>query len=183
LPWPTSLPMWWSAKAAPLARYSAVSLQELAREPLILPDLPISREYFLSLFIKEGLEPHITSRSSHPDVIRTMVTNGYGYTLANVRPRCEMALDGPGIARVRLFRRPPGPMVMGVLTLPQARKSRPVDVFEQHCRRHVSDAYIPGMVAPVMERRTFLGQVTGETAQPCGFRKQTLRSLRACDNQ
>jgi hypothetical protein len=56
-------------------------------------------------------------------------------------------------------------MVMGVLTLAQARKSRLVEFFEQHCRRHVSDAYVPGMVAPAMERRIFLGEVTSEAMQ------------------
>ncbi|MBW7969904.1 LysR family transcriptional regulator [Bradyrhizobium sp. BR 10289] len=153
------------SEAGPLARHSAVSLQELAREPLILLDLPISREYFLSMFMKEGLEPNIVSRSTHQDVIRTMVANGYGYTLANVRPRCEIALDGRRVSRVRLSG-DHRPMVMGVLTLSQGRKSRLVEMFEQHCRRFVSDAYIPGMVAPVMERRTFRGLVEGEENRP-----------------
>jgi DNA-binding transcriptional LysR family regulator len=153
------------SEAGPLARHSAVSLQELAREPLILLDLPISREYFLSMFIKEGLEPNIVSRSTHQDVIRTMVANGYGYTLANVRPRCEIALDGRRVSRVRLFG-DHRPMVIGVLTLSQGRKSRLVDMFEQHSRRFVSDAYIPGMVAPVMERRTFRGLVDGDGSRP-----------------
>jgi DNA-binding transcriptional LysR family regulator len=152
------------SEGGPLARYSAVSLNELVREPLILLDLPISREYFLSMFMKEGLEPHIASRSTHPDVIRTMVANGYGYTLANVRPRCEIALDGRRVVRVRLSG-DHRPMAIGVLTLAQTRKSRLVDFFEQHCRRHVSDAYIPGMVAPAMERRIFLGQVAPEKTE------------------
>jgi hypothetical protein len=30
----------------------------------------------------------------------------------------------------------------------------------------VSDAHIPGMVAPVMERRTLVGQVGGNEARP-----------------
>jgi DNA-binding transcriptional LysR family regulator len=153
------------SESGPLARHSAVSLQELVREPLILLDLPISREYFLGLFIKEGLEPHIAARSTHPDVIRTMVANGYGYTLANVRPRCEIALDGRRVVRVRLSG-DHKPMVMGILTLAQGQKSRLVDAFEQHSRRFVSDAYIPGMVAPAMERRIFLGPITAETSQP-----------------
>src|SRR5258707_475972 len=55
------------SEAGPLARHSAVSLQELAREPLILLDLPVSPENFLSNFIKEGLEPNIASRSTDQD--------------------------------------------------------------------------------------------------------------------
>jgi DNA-binding transcriptional LysR family regulator len=153
------------SETSPLARQSAFTLQELAREPLILLDLPISREYFLSMFMKEGIEPNIGARSTHQDVIRTMVANGYGYTLANVRPRCELALDGRRITRVRLSG-DHRPMVIGVLTLAQRRKSLLVDAFAQHCRLLVSDASIPGMVAPAMERRTLVGQVGGNEARP-----------------
>ena len=153
------------SEAGPLARRSAVSLQELAREPLILLDLPISREYFLSMFIKENIEPNIAARSTHQDVIRTMVANGYGYTLANVRPRCDLALDGRRVLRVRLSG-DHRPMVIGVLTLAQRRKPLLVDVFVKHCRLLLSDAYIPGMVAPTMEHRTFVGQVDGSAVIP-----------------
>lgn len=146
------------SEAGPLARHSAISLQELVNEPLILLDLPISREYFLGLFLKEGLEPRVASRSTHHDVIRTMVANGYGYTIANVRPRAEIALDGRRVVRVRLSGEHK-PMVMGLVTLRQMRKSRLVEVFQQHCQRFVSDAYIPGMVAPAMERRTLRGPI------------------------
>lgn len=122
---------------------------------------PISREYFLSMFMKEGIEPNIGARSTHQDVIRT--ANGYGYTLANVRPRCELALDGRGVSRIRLSgdHRP-----MGMLTLSQRRKSLLVDAFAQHCRLIVSDAYIPGTAVPVMERRTLVGQVDAGKARP-----------------
>lgn len=136
----------------PLARHSSISLQELAGEPLILLDLPISREYFLGIFAKEGVEPTIMTRSAHQDVIRTMVANGYGYTLANVRPRSQIAMDGRPVVRVPL-RGDHKPMVIGVVSLKQARKSRLLEMFEQHCKSFVSDGYIPGMVAPVMERR------------------------------
>lgn len=132
---------------------------------MILLDLPISREYFLSMFMKEGIEPNIASRSTHQDVIRTMVANGYGYTLANVRPRCELALDGRRVTRVRLSG-DHRPMRIGVLTLSQRRKSLLVDAFAQHCRLLVSDASIPGMVAPAMERRTLVGPVDSDKVRP-----------------
>lgn len=153
------------SEGGPLGGQSAFSLQELAREPMILLDLPISREYFLSMFMKEGIEPNIVARSTHQDVIRTMVANGYGYTLANVRPRCELALDGRPVSRVRLSG-DHRPMVIGVLTLSQRRKSLLVDAFAQHCRLLVSDAHIPGMVAPAMERRTLVGKIDGDEAPP-----------------
>lgn len=138
--------------AHPFARYSSISLDELVDAPLILLDLPISREYFLGLFAKSGVEPTIVMRSAHQDVIRTMVANGYGYTIANVRPRSQLAMDGRPVVRVPISGNQK-PMVVGVITLRQNRKSRLIEMFQQHCNSFVSDAYIPGMVAPVMERR------------------------------
>lgn len=97
----------WVAESDPLAREAPVGLRNLATAPLVLLDLPMSREYFLALFMKEGLEPRIAVRSMHFEVVRTMVANGYGYTLANVRPRPDVALDGRRIARLRLAGDPP----------------------------------------------------------------------------
>ncbi|CAM5761904.1 HTH-type transcriptional regulator GltC [Labrys miyagiensis] len=139
-------------EASPLARYSSISLQELITEPMVLLDLPISREYFLELFSRQGLKPTIATRSQHQDVIRTVVANGYGYTIVNVRPRSDLAMDGRRVVRVPLAG-DHKPMVIGVASLKQVRKSRLLDMFEKHCKSFVSDAYIPGMVAPVMDRR------------------------------
>ena len=132
--------------AHPLAHKPSVTLAELAQEPLILLDLPLSLEYFFALFFNEGLQPRIHSRSSHQDVVRTMVANGYGYTLANVRPRSDCALDGRRIVRVPISGNH-RPMVIGTATLANIKKSRLVEAFEQHCRESISSQYIPGMDA------------------------------------
>lgn len=140
------------SEAHPLAHEAAVALADLVDEPLILLDLPISREYFLALFLKEGLSPRIEARSAYQDVVRTMVANGYGYTLANVRPRSDLALDGRRVVRVRLAGEH-RPMTIGLATMGQMRKSRLLEAFETRCRSFVSDGYIPGMVAPGADRR------------------------------
>jgi DNA-binding transcriptional LysR family regulator len=131
----------------PFARRASVSLKELVDEPLILLDLPFSREYFLALFMKEGLQPRIHARSAHQEVVRTMVANCYGYTLANVRPRSNLAMDGRRVVRVRLSGEH-RPLTIGFATLEQLRKSQLLDAFESHCRSFISDGYIPGMDAP-----------------------------------
>ncbi|RJF86656.1 LysR family transcriptional regulator [Oleomonas cavernae] len=134
----------------PMANRGTVSLTDLKDEPLILLDLPYSREYFLAMYQRDGIEPHIAARSAYPDVIRTMVANGYGYTLANVRPRSELALDGRRVVRVRLA----GghrPVVVGLATAEGLKKSRLLKAFETHCRTFISDGYIPGMVPPRLD--------------------------------
>src|SRR5690606_23425784 len=100
-------------EAHPLARQSVVTLEELAREEFILLDLPASRDYYLGLFRKAGLQPRISLRLPYPDVIRTMVANHYGYTIINVVPRTDLALDGRRVVRVPLAGEYP-PTVIGV---------------------------------------------------------------------
>ncbi len=137
----------------PLHRRESVSLKDLAPRPMILLDLPISREYFLALFHRERLEPNIAWRSPNQEVVRTMVANGYGYALFNARPKANVALDGRRLHRVALAGEH-RPAVIGLATLRQLAKSRLVEAFESHCRDRISADHIPGMVVPDTPPRT-----------------------------
>lgn len=128
-----------------LARRRSLSLHDLAPEPMILLDLPLSREYFLSLFFQEGLTPQIAARSAHPDVIRTMVANEYGYALFNARPRNDAALDGKPL-RVVPLKGPYRPMSLGIASLRQSGRPRALIEFEQHCRTQINQRAIPGLI-------------------------------------
>ena len=128
----------------PLADRSSIALSELDGEPLILLDLPFSREYFLSIFYHEGLSPKIHARSRQQEVVRTMVANGYGYTLANVRPRNLTTLDGRRLKQIPL-EGDHRPMKIGLATLTQERKPRLLQAFEEDCRSMITDGGIPGM--------------------------------------
>ncbi|MAC79563.1 MAG: LysR family transcriptional regulator [Rhodobacteraceae bacterium] len=136
----------------PLAKRSMVTLQDIAKEPLLLLDLPSSIDYFLSLFRDAGLQPNIAARSSHQDVLRTMAANGYGYTLANVLPRSDLALDGRRVVRLPLAG-DHRPMVIGVATERERWQSQLLEAFTDHCGKSISDAYIPGMLTPGLPAR------------------------------
>jgi DNA-binding transcriptional LysR family regulator len=136
----------------PFARERSVRLAQLAALPMVLLDLPMSREYFLALFIRERLKPNIVWSSGDFEVVRTMVANGLGYTLANVRPRADVALDGRRLHRVVLGGEPP-PLRVGIATLKQMKRTRLAQGFEQHCRQLVSDKSIPGMAPPAPRRK------------------------------
>ncbi len=137
----------------PLAQERSVKITQLAPLPLVLLDLPLSREYFRTLFIRERLEPTIAWVSSQPEVVRTMVANGFGYSLANARPRSNRALDGRRVHAVPLAGDPP-PMRIGVATLRQLKKTRLVEAFERHCEAAISDDKLPGMSVPPPPRRS-----------------------------
>jgi DNA-binding transcriptional LysR family regulator len=137
----------------PLARERTVKLSQLEAQPMVLLDLPMSREYFLALFMREKMEPNIVWRSKKSDVVRTMVANGFGYSLGNVRPRANNALDGRRIYRVPIAGNPP-PMRIGLATLNQLKKTRLVEAFVKHVQDLVSESYIPGMASPPQLRPT-----------------------------
>jgi DNA-binding transcriptional LysR family regulator len=130
----------------PLASLEQVSLEQLAREPLVLLDLPHSREYFRALFIAAGLEPLVAMRSEHADVIRTLVGNGFGYAIFNARLLNERSLDGQPLKMVPI--EPPArPMTAGVASLKSIKSTRLAGAFGEHCRESVRAGAIPALDA------------------------------------
>jgi len=136
----------------PLARERTIKLSQLAPLPMVLLDMPMSREYFLALFFRDRLEPNVVWSSANFDVVRTLVANGLGYTLANVRPRADVALDGRRVYRVPVSGDPP-PVRIGIAVLKQLKKTRLGEAFECHCQALISEKYIPGMADPGAVRR------------------------------
>jgi DNA-binding transcriptional LysR family regulator len=130
-----------------LAKRPALTLEELENEDFVLLDLPISSNYFLSLFQAAQIEPKILYRSSSPEVVRAMVANDQGYSLANALPRSDVALDGRRLVRLPLagVHRP---MTIGLASLAEVQKSKLFSAFESHCCGMINADYIPGMVAP-----------------------------------
>jgi|SRR5882724_1777754 len=138
-------------EASRLRHQSAVTLADLAEQPWVVLDLPLSHDYFLSLFAAERVEPQIGWRSQHHEIVRAMVANGYGYALFNVRPRNSVALDGRQLYAVPLAGEHRD-LQIGLATLKELKKSRLCLAFEEHCRLRISSTYIPGMVTLPMER-------------------------------
>jgi len=85
-----------------LARRRRVSLAALADEPLILLDLPHSRDYFARLFATAGVQPKIAYRTQSADMARALVARGGGYCVLNLRPRSAVSVDGRPYAMVPL---------------------------------------------------------------------------------
>ena len=128
-----------------LATRSSIELEEIAPEPMVLLDIPLSREYFLSVFQEEGLKPHVAERAGSVPVMLSLVANGYGYGLLNIKLNNYKAPDGGLLAPVALagrFR----PMVPGLATMRGIAKTKILESLEAHCRVKFTDRSIPGMV-------------------------------------
>ncbi|MCU0869254.1 MAG: LysR substrate-binding domain-containing protein [Burkholderiales bacterium] len=131
----------------PLARRASLALRDLGPLPLLLLDLPLSREYFLGLFAQDGLEPAIGARSPQPDVLRALVAAGQGFGLVNVRPVGASAPDGTALVCVPLaahYR----PMTVGLATVKGLHRTRLLARFEQWCRDTLPTLVEPRAAAP-----------------------------------
>ncbi len=119
-----------------LAQNASVSIADLAELPMILLDLPISANYFLSLFSAASQQPHIVERTRDMAVMRSMVGNAFGYSIANVRPQSDMSPDGNPLVCVPISG-PVRSLRMGLLTTHGAEKSRTVQAFIDYAREKV----------------------------------------------
>ena len=129
----------------PLAARGEVTVQDLAAHPMILLDLPFSSTYFLSLFRDAGLAPRIVERTRDMSVMRAMVANRFGYSIANIRPIPHHALDGGKLISVPLggdLR----PMHMGLVSMRDASPVLTVRRFVDVCVervRHMAEMHPP----------------------------------------
>lgn len=69
---------------SPLARKQQLTLEDLAREPMILLDLPGTRAYFLGMFEGNGLRPKVAHTTKSSSVLRGLVSAQFGYALINI---------------------------------------------------------------------------------------------------
>lgn len=128
----------------PLADRDKVSVEDLTRYPMVLLDLPYSSDYFLSFFSRIGAKPDIAERTRDMAVMRSMVANGFGYSIANVRPLNDCSPDGKPLNFIPLTG-PVRPMRLGLLTATDASTASVVRAFVDHARACLLEAPFPGL--------------------------------------
>lgn len=100
----------------PLADSGGVHLAELADEPMVLLDLPESRDYFETMLIAAGVTPQVRYRSASYETVRGLVAHGHGYSILNQRPASDGTYDGGRVAVVPIKGDAPGlPIVLARL--------------------------------------------------------------------
>jgi DNA-binding transcriptional LysR family regulator len=127
-----------------LADRAKLTLADLANEPFILLDMPISRDYLRSLFDHAGVPITVAARSDQPETIRAMVGAGLGWSLMTARPASRVAANGCPLAYLPLADDVP-PIELGLLTHRSLRQTRAAAAFADFCRAHIATDHLPGM--------------------------------------
>jgi len=121
----------------PLAGRRRVSLRALADEPLVLLDLPHSREYFARLFAASGVSPRVRHRTLSAELARALVARGGCYTVLNLRPRVDLSIDGSPYAVVPLdvpLPREESSLHLSLLRLVGSRRTHKAHAVAELCR-------------------------------------------------
>lgn len=107
-----------------------VSLKELADEPMVLLDLPHSREYLQSVLSDAGVVPRIRHRTTGFETVRALVASGHGFSLLNQVPPAETTYSGARAVPLTLTDDVP-PLEIVVATMRGVRLTRRAQEFRQ----------------------------------------------------
>lgn len=122
----------------PLADQPEVTPATLQAFDMVLLDLPHSAEYFLSLFDALDVRPRIVERTKDMAVMRSLVANGFGYSIANIRPLNDMAPDGKPLRYVPLSG-DVRPMKLGIALNNETANALTIQSFVEHCKNCLAD--------------------------------------------
>jgi DNA-binding transcriptional LysR family regulator len=90
-----------------LARKPSIALSQLRDEPMVLLDLPLSRDYFLDMLSAAGIEPEIRYRSGNYETVRSLVAQGHGFSILNQRPVSSVTYDGGSVVALPISNNAP----------------------------------------------------------------------------
>lgn len=121
------------AEDHPLAERESISLTELAEMPMVLLDLPHSRNYFRGLFWRLGIEPQIRYRTLSFELARGMVARGHGYSVLNLRPEPDSTYDGGRVRCVPIADDLP-PLSIALAWPGHRRLTRRAEAFRDYCK-------------------------------------------------
>jgi DNA-binding transcriptional LysR family regulator len=120
----------------PLANNKILTVEQLTGHAMVLLDLPLSSDYFLSFFSRTGPRPIIAERTKDLAVARSLVANGFGYSVINYRPIGTHAPDGKPLIFVPLESEVP-PLPVGLLSLKGLTTRRIYSAFLDLCREEM----------------------------------------------
>lgn len=122
------------AKTDPLAQKPVVSLHDLIDHPLLLLNLPQSRNYVLSLFERAGVTPGPIQKLESFEMTRSAAAAGLGVAILNIRPPSDVTYSGLSVACRPIVEVGESPNIV-FATRSGVGMSRRSEAFSQCCRQ------------------------------------------------
>jgi DNA-binding transcriptional LysR family regulator len=113
----------------------ALDIAQLADEPYILLDTPLTRKHALAMLADMGVEPAIRYQSANIETVRSFVGRGFGWTLLLQRPQTDRSYEGLKVV-IRSVKQTIPPVAV-VIAWPRGRSlSRAAQALIQHAVEH-----------------------------------------------
>lgn len=129
----------------PLAGRTSLTPDDLVGHGMVLLDMPHSSDYFLSLFRGLGQRPRIAERTQEVSTQRSLVANGFGFGISNMRTVSDVSMDGKQLKFIPL-KTPVPPLQLGIATSRAAHVSRTIQAFIDHCHEAADAGNLPGLL-------------------------------------
>jgi DNA-binding transcriptional LysR family regulator len=118
----------------PLAMSASVSLKDLAKRKMIGFDLPITRQFYVSLFANHNLQVETNYIAKSYEMVRSLVGAGRGFSIFMMRPEHQLTYGGNLLAHLPIIEDIPSPHY-GLAFNAQTRLTRLTQTFAQECLR------------------------------------------------
>ena len=115
----------------PMSEQPSVSMKELADKPMVLLDLPLTRDYFVGLFRDRDCAPQIAHSTRSAEIARALVSGGFGYTILNIRPQPYQ--DENARYKAVPIRDASNVLWFGIATTANVRQPKIVQTFIDNC--------------------------------------------------
>ncbi|MFV0525039.1 MAG: LysR family transcriptional regulator [Acidimicrobiales bacterium] len=86
----------------PLADRKSVNLRELAVDPIVMLDVPPSRNYFEELLEQLDIQPPATRITGSFETVRSLVARGLGWSILIQRPDIDISYEGRPIRTLEI---------------------------------------------------------------------------------
>ncbi len=110
----------------------SVSLRDFAEEPLILLDAKHTREYYLEMYNKIGVTPHIRHVVTGYATVRSFVARGHGYSILNQRLENDSTYAGGSVVGLDILE-DLAPIEVSLVRPAGAKATRKSLAFEEVC--------------------------------------------------
>ncbi|MEJ6397128.1 LysR family transcriptional regulator [Yoonia sp. 208BN28-4] len=118
----------------PLTRYESVTMDQIAKEPLVVLNRPLAASYYEGLFQVGTRQAPVVAYANSTEMVRSLVAAGRGCAILNMLPLTSDTYGGaPVVARPILDALPPLTLAIGY---DSARPRRIVQDFARACRDH-----------------------------------------------
>lgn len=120
--------------AHPFAQRDAVTIADIAREPLVVLNRPVAADYYRGLFDDHGPSLKVAAYATSTEMVRSLVGAGHGCAILNMRPMTPLSYGGAQVVELPISD-PLPPLTLSV-AYDTTRPRRLVQHFAQACRDH-----------------------------------------------